>query len=348
MASIPTKDQESSSMMPSTTEKPARCGIAKVPREIIDNITENLDPISKLSFALTCKGLLATIDPDKQLQRSRPFQVVFETLNPKCCPDDKDKEAILGTPRWKLLKTLEDERHKCCSGCLKLHPVNEFSAEELAKGPDERKCGEKAGIVSLCPCVAMTFRDKVKLLKGLRKFAMLQGCEGKKAVAAVSENLKTGVFKSWHECKFAYRGAIISLRHTPVYMNGQLGIHSNYIVTTKCPFLDLKRIRRTLCPHNSMHMQFQKIQPEDAQRKKNWTSSCDICKTNISKIHWESDEGSGIVQLSFQTNRLLGRSTENADRAWEVQSYFPFKASSHEEPETCPWNGEWRTVPQRW
>ncbi|KAK2770483.1 hypothetical protein FQN53_005521 [Emmonsiellopsis sp. PD_33] len=337
-------------MVPSTTEVSAPRGIAKVPREIIDNITETLDPISKLSFALTCKGLLSTIDPDKKLQRSRPFHVVFEKLNPKCCPDNKDTEAVLGTPRWKLLKTLEDERHKCCSGCLKLHPVNEFSAEELAKAPDERKCtcGDKVGIVSLCPCVTMTFRDKVRLLTGMRKFALRRGWEGKRAVAAAARDCKTGVFESWHQCKLAYRGAIISLRLTPVYLNGQLGIQSDYIVTTKSPFWDLKRIRRTLCPHNSIHMQLQKIQPEDAPRKKNWMSSCDICKTNITKIHWHSEEGSEIVQLSFQTNRLLGRSTENADRAWELQSYFPFKGPSHEEPDTCPWKGEWRTVPQRW
>ena len=75
--------------------------------------------------------------------------------------------------RMTLLIQLEDSRWACCARCQKLHPRKELS-ESLPSfqsledtSPWSRTCTRHAGILDLCPCVAMTLRDRKHIVEYL-------------------------------------------------------------------------------------------------------------------------------------------------------------------------------------
>ncbi|PYH97249.1 hypothetical protein BO71DRAFT_468616, partial [Aspergillus ellipticus CBS 707.79] len=71
-------------------------------------------------------------------------------------------------PRNQLLLLLEDDRWLYCSGCLKLHPHNLFSSYSRSSPPQERRCMYQSGVIDLCPCLALTFFDRMRLEQWLR------------------------------------------------------------------------------------------------------------------------------------------------------------------------------------
>lgn len=72
----------------------------------------------------------------------------------------------------KLFTQLEDKRWTCCAACQRLHPRGEFPSFELEYSPWRRSCRWWSGIVNLCPCIAITPRDRTHVgeyLRGSRK-----------------------------------------------------------------------------------------------------------------------------------------------------------------------------------
>lgn len=104
------------------------------------------------------------------VQFSRPRRCVSRSCS--------RKKAYLTTEeyhqRMTLLIQLENWRWLCCGQCQKLHPRKEFSGlrEEYLLGlepssPWDRKCSTWAGILDLCPCIAMTLRDRKHIVEHL-------------------------------------------------------------------------------------------------------------------------------------------------------------------------------------
>ncbi|PGH13417.1 hypothetical protein AJ79_03696 [Helicocarpus griseus UAMH5409] len=293
-----------------------------LPTDLLLEIAAYLKPLPKLCLALTCKSLLHKLDGSKTLRQSRKFRALIDDLNPCCCPAP---DTVLGTHRWRLLRRLEDERWKCCSGCLKLHPVEEFAREELEKGADERKCvfGKGVGVVALCPCKTMTVREKGRMIREL---------------AATSAEAEKAEGHCWHECSYTYDSAKVSVKITPRLELGELVLDFRYYIEGKILPGNLRLVRRTACPHSSLYVLLRKDRQARNESCDSGAQRCGVCQTVTTDIFWIIDEGTGYTQVSFRTERSLGRDTVLADKKWDLQSYFPFKKVVRlSEGVYCPW-----------
>lgn len=110
--------------------------------QIITYVDSDMD---RLCLALTCRSLQTLLDKGKAHQRSPRYGAFEDTSTPQT--DKRESE------RWILFRKLEDSRWRCCFGCFRLHPVEEFSVRDLRTGSDKRKCvcGPLVGTVCLCP-----------------------------------------------------------------------------------------------------------------------------------------------------------------------------------------------------
>src|SRR5436189_3273342 len=111
--------------------------ISQLPVELFLQITRLLPLVSRVCLALTCKPFLNLLDSSSTLLSSEELHHPRDLVKVGYRPLHRD---ALCTQRWVLLQLLEDDRWRCCSGCLKLHPVSEFSEVDLLKGAGERTC----------------------------------------------------------------------------------------------------------------------------------------------------------------------------------------------------------------
>lgn len=71
--------------------------------------------------------------------------------------------------RMALLIQLQNDDWACCGRCQRLHPSREFSAQQLVDyDPWNRTCTAWAGILDLCPCISLTVRDRMHIVKYLK------------------------------------------------------------------------------------------------------------------------------------------------------------------------------------
>lgn len=138
-----------------------RTSIVDLPFELLSPVFESLPFLSKVCFALSSKRmylLFGLILKDDRLVYPRLFSSAKFSI-PLDRPD---------IPRNRLLLRLEDQRFAFCSRCLKLHPRDEFRDWELLLPPLRRQCMVSAETVNLCPCLALTGRDQMKLKRWLK------------------------------------------------------------------------------------------------------------------------------------------------------------------------------------
>lgn len=149
-----------------------KCYILDLPFVILEYTFTYLPLPSKVCLALTCKGLHELFGSVLEAKELR-FPLLFQ------------KKGYFTTEeyhqRMTLLIQLENRRWVCCARCQRLHPRKEFWESRdwldffllLEKtSPWSRTCTRYAGILDLCPCIAMTLRDRkhiVEYLSGTRK-----------------------------------------------------------------------------------------------------------------------------------------------------------------------------------
>lgn len=159
------------------------------------------------------------------------------------------KVAGWSTSRWfvrcELLRLLENDCWRYCFKCLKLHPVEEFSTCELRTSRKWRYCifGHWLGIVELCPCIWLTFWDKLRLVAHL-------------------ENLKDDDYKFdtseskpylWHECSMTYRSATVYIKINPLLLDsGDILIRTQYDIKSESIERSVKGMPINCCPDNSI------------------------------------------------------------------------------------------------
>lgn len=69
-----------------------------------------------------------------------------------------------------LLSQLEDSCWACCGRCQRLHPRREFPGYQVrGSSPWNRTCMRNAGILDLCPCIALTLRDRARVVEHLSR-----------------------------------------------------------------------------------------------------------------------------------------------------------------------------------
>ncbi|KAL2853958.1 hypothetical protein BJX68DRAFT_264711 [Aspergillus pseudodeflectus] len=139
--------------------------LVEFPLDIIHLVFGLLPLASQACLALTCKPLYALFGhvlADESLAWPRQPRTVWDLM---ICGDPD-------FPRNQLVLLLEDGYWVYCSRCLKLHPRSRFTSSKRAAEGDDRWCKYMARVLDLCPCVALTFYDKVRLVECLRKGTM--------------------------------------------------------------------------------------------------------------------------------------------------------------------------------
>lgn len=290
----------------------AKSGFNDLPLETVLQIATHLDNgMDRPCLALTCRSLLNLLDKDKTLQRSSRYRA-FKNM----APPQTGKHA---SERWTLLRKLEDSRWWCCFGCFKLHPAHEFSVRDLRTGSDKRKClfGSLVGTVALCPCMAITFRDKIKLVRLLSEESKPQDPKQK------TKYYKNYTFKGFrftmssnkavHECSYLpkqtetdpLRAGLCCDVELFLEKDGDLIAKTRYKITTNERLSNcLLNHNMLICPHRRLITQAYEIQrahnaPDPTREsvtqlkvdgtwwKWSWHSiKCSGCKTTICNPEW--------------------------------------------------------------
>ncbi|KAJ5252751.1 hypothetical protein N7489_003161 [Penicillium chrysogenum] len=201
-----------------------RCYLMELPTELLLEIISHLTVLPEAAFALTNKRMFAIsgeILLSKSLRFNRDFAPLFHHYR---------NGHNFVTPRWSFLNLLENSRWKLCSKCLKLHPRAAFSSRELRRKPESRTCnvGELAGVVDLCPCKKLTFRDKLDLADHVRvRQATLEPLKSKFGNAVDDRYC-------WHTCTEQYGPTELTTSLFPeINADNQLVLRTEYQLTTE-------------------------------------------------------------------------------------------------------------------
>lgn len=140
--------------------------ICDLPFELLDEVFSYLPLPSQVCLALSCKGLYELFNTVLQAKELR-----FPHLVPRRDEIFLNTRYVLSKEyivRMELLLQLENSRWACCAGCQKLHRRKEFLPKSrLQKYPLRRMCMSGSGLVDLCPCIALTIRDRKHVVEYL-------------------------------------------------------------------------------------------------------------------------------------------------------------------------------------
>ncbi|KAJ6092153.1 hypothetical protein N7467_004122 [Penicillium canescens] len=318
-----------------------RCYLMELPTELLLEIVSHLTVLPEAALALTCKRMFAISGEilfSKSLRFARDFAPLFHHYR---------NGHNFVTPRWSFLNLLENSRWKLCSKCLKLHPRAAFSPKELRRKADQRTCnvGELAGIVDLCPCKKLTFRDKLDLVDHVRARQITLQALKSEFGNAVDERY------CWHTCTEQYGPTELKTSLFPeLDHNNQLIICTEYQLTTEPGQVGKEEFMtpRFGCAHRSVDLWLSSVyQTTICRLFDSFCSSCkrisvcSACDTTLKcprkqPFHIEK---SNKATYSFWTERNLGGTSSTPDSAWGNQRIHPAEPSISVENcnELCPW-----------
>lgn len=318
-----------------------RCYLMELPTELLLEIVSHLTLVPEAALALTCKRMLAisgSILKSQSLRFGRDFAPLFHHYR---------NGHNFATPRWQFLNLLEDGRWHICSKCLKLHPRAAFTSRELRRKPEHRSCnlGDLAGIVDLCPCKKLTFRDKLDLIDHLRVRRV--------SVEALRTHFgdKVGDRYCWHSCLENYGPTQMKISIYPeLDENDQLRVRTEYEMTTEAGQVGKEAYMtpRFGCAHRSVDLWLSSVHQTSVCRlfdsyctSCRRISVCGACNTSLKcprKQPYNSGE-LGRDTFHFLTQRNLGGSKPVPDDKWASQRIHPAEPTIGVENcnELCPW-----------
>lgn len=317
------------------SQRKPRVGFKDLSTEIALEIGTYLSEIDYLCLALTCKSLMNILDGSKTLQRSPKFRE--STENPLFWPNRIFYRFQSRHDRGELLQRLEDSRWRLCNGCFKLHPINEFSLQDLKTSNLKRTCvyGPLVGVVRLCPCTEMTFRDKSKLVKKLSSCRQAQVL-GFKTCSPVLDSV---VFIGRHQCSHLYDSGQAKVQ---CKLKLILEEDQNFVVETKYTVAgtdlpnNLLQNIVLLCPHRRIDDQISDLikqnMPVEITHGRHWRSSnysmtCPKCQTTTFNARWCIEPSNNTEDIcSFTTRRCFGKAIDEADDIWYQQTETAFQA----------------------
>ncbi|PGH35301.1 hypothetical protein GX50_01881 [[Emmonsia] crescens] len=309
-------------------QEPKTPPLLSLPLELFLSINGLLSLESQVCLTLTCKSLLrfnndALAAPQFQFLPSNVYD-----------PEVLNNRDNFNTERWQLLLLLENDQWQCCSTCLKLHPISQFSSWGILAGATRRVCTlGKVGIINLCPCMNLTFRDKDKLIKLLKA----------KNTLDYSYQL--------HTCflNFGLTDVVTKIS-ARINEEGELFICTQYAVLARGFALgeSLGCLRRVFCPHTSFYdylLHFSGSQSEfNLPARLLWVDNlyyfpsevfqrglyCKYCDTTIylTKSNLKTPRYPWNYFYEVLTVRNLGRSTR-AGKTWRDQTVYPFSARAY-------------------
>lgn len=318
-----------------------RCYLLELPTEMLLEIASHLPALPEACLALTCRRMFAISARSLEsqcLRFTRDFAPLFHHY--------RNGHSFV-TPRWQLISLLEDSRWRACSKCLKLHPRDAFHAKELKRKAENRTCnlGEHAGVVDLCPCKKLTFRDKadlVELLKVRRKLV---------AALAMQSGDRVNQRFCWHSCTARYGSTELRIELYPeLDQDDNLVVRTSYQLLTKMGQLGKEQYMtpRFGCAHRSLDLWLSSVcQTEVCRLYETFCSSCQrisvcsACRTTLKCARKQPyhPDNSDRATYFFTTRRCLGGASSVPDEAWAVQRMHPANPEVGIEncSELCPW-----------
>lgn len=317
-----------------------KCFLLELPTELLLSIVSYLSVADEACLALTCKSLLSisgAILDSETLHFSQDFAPLFHHY--------KNIHNFSST-RWQFLNVLEDSKWRVCSHCLKLHPKSAFPPRELKRKSEVRVCdlGEWAGVIDLCPCKKLTFRDKTELIRHL-------------SVRQSSLNVLTGQFGlptseryCWHSCQAKYGSSELKIKIYPELDEKRLNIRTEYELYLEAGQLakEAHTTARFGCAHRSLDLWLAGICQSSACHVQDSIctackrlSTCSTCNTMLKcpqrRPYYSENENRDVY--SFSTKRCLGSQSTDPDRDWAVQRSHPAESSFNADncTELCPW-----------
>lgn len=287
----------------------SKLGVAKItqlPNELLLQIRSSLSLISQVCLALTCRTFFSFMG---EALGSNEFALPPLRSN-------RGRDISLGiSSRWELLCFLEDSRWLICSQCIKLRPLHSFSESQLGIDRTRRFCayGLHQGIVEICPCIRLSFGDKLELITELERSREIPPSEDS---------------RFWHECRMVRRRATVVTQAQPVLQeDGSLVFEMQYQVTANSALptnLSLMEISLFCCPHYSISHLF----AIDMMPFPVWTRSCGVCEFSVVDITDDENvtavENTNEKRYTLKTTRNLGKAGELADETWSKQCDFRF------------------------
>ncbi|KAJ6024573.1 hypothetical protein N7540_005370 [Penicillium herquei] len=322
-------------------EDSTRCYLMELPTELLLEITSHLTLIPEAALALTCKRMyciFGEILTSKSLRFTRDFAPLFHHYR---------NGHNFVTPRWQFINLLENPRWRACSRCLKLHPRSAFSSRELRRKSETRTCnvGELAGIVDLCPCKKITFRDKRDLMDQLRVRKITLNALKTEFGSMVSDGY------CWHTCTEQYGPTELKISLFPeLNEDDQLVMRTEYQLTTEPGQVGKEEYMtpRFGCAHRSVDLWLSSVHQTTICRLFESTCSscqrisvCAACNTTLKcpRKQPSSIDASGKVKYLFNTERCLGGDGPDPDATWAAQRIHPAEPTVSVENcnELCPW-----------
>lgn len=131
----------------------AIAAILNLPLEISEVIFDLLDLASTIRLRQTCRTLYLHQGPAlADLFRELGCRYGPSTDFARCCFAERSPTKRLGSPGFLL-----------CGGCKIYHPIRSFSAEDIAKQPEERLCVGQHGRLYFTPEHSISFMELANL-----------------------------------------------------------------------------------------------------------------------------------------------------------------------------------------
>lgn len=272
--------------------------ILRLPDELLLKIIDPLPVLSRSCLSLSCKRfyrLAGSALASDELQLPPLVRIEYGWGAAK-------------TWRWVFLGLVQDRRWLRCPGCIKLRPSGEFpfnvryfheNDSDIYKGTCEA-CHPHGGIVYLCPCVRMSFQDKLELISQLDRNSYPNKSFGREE-------------EPWHKCEKSYQSARVQVQLRPALLeDGELLMETEYNIKCETERLPL-RLPYFSCPHTDID---ELVSMSNANRR-DISEGCSRCDSSV--VSFETFRNDNKLCYSIRTRRNLGPRGSCAEVTWKGQ-----------------------------
>lgn len=274
----------------------ARSPILRLPDELLVKIIDTLPVMSRACLSLSCKRFYLLAGSALASDELRLPAIV----RIKYC------WSAARTWRWVFLGLIQDKRWLRCQKCIKIRPIGKFSffSDRNHRAKDERRscdsCYVHGGIVYLCPCIQMSFQDKLQLISQLEGNCYLNQSSGR-------------TIEPWHKCEKSYKSARVQVQMWPKFLeDGELVIETEYNIQSETGGSSLQ-LPYFCCPHRNID---DLVSMSNATRPGMY-ESCSSCDSSVKSF--ETFRNDDKLCYSIRTLRNLGPGGERSDITWSDQ-----------------------------
>lgn len=136
--------------------------LLRVPLDILFEIFPLLPLPLQVCLALTCKSLYRLFSSTLQDETlALPSLLACKSFT--LCKNGSSDEISPVALRTQLLLQLQDDYWVYCAACLKLQPRALFWPGIESFSPLSLECIYRTRVIDLCPCLSLTFFDRMRL-----------------------------------------------------------------------------------------------------------------------------------------------------------------------------------------